>query len=315
MELIFGLPEETKDSFIEGVCKIMELGQHNYIGIYPLTALPNTPFGEKDYIKKYGLKLKNTYPAFSHIDVSDQNSFEREKMVVGNRCMNFEEYKETTLYRWLFMYAHYLGYIQYIARFLNIYKKISFKEFYLNLMDFSLNSKKSKFLKDETKLTKQGIAKVLKSHSPWGRVIEKVRPNFSWDFEEATAIKIIKNKKIFYEEIKIFLAQYNLKKEILDNLIEFQMNTIIDPFNQYPFSKKFKFNFFETINYLENFKKINKVYTIAGKNYNNNIFEWGKETLWWGRRVAACKAKIREANKNLFIQNKDNFVLESFDKR
>ena len=43
---ILGLPEETKESFVDGVCKIMELGQHNYIGIYPLTALPNTLLGQ-----------------------------------------------------------------------------------------------------------------------------------------------------------------------------------------------------------------------------------------------------------------------------
>ena len=57
MEIILGLPEESKDSFIDGVCKVMELGQHNYIGIYPLTALPNTPFGDPEYIKRY--KFKN----------------------------------------------------------------------------------------------------------------------------------------------------------------------------------------------------------------------------------------------------------------
>ena len=77
MEIILGLPEETKESFIDGVCKVMELGQHNYIG-HPLTALPNTPFGDPKYIKKYNLKIIDTYPAFSHVDVSDQNDFERE---------------------------------------------------------------------------------------------------------------------------------------------------------------------------------------------------------------------------------------------
>ena len=45
VELILGLPEETKESFIDGICEVIELGQHNYIGIYQLTALPNTPFG------------------------------------------------------------------------------------------------------------------------------------------------------------------------------------------------------------------------------------------------------------------------------
>ena len=93
------------------------------------------------------------------------------------------------------------------------------------------------------------------------------------------------------------------------------MNTIIDPSTRYPFTKEFKFNFYETINYFENFKKTKKIYNIVGKNYYNNIFEWGKETLWWGRRVAACKTKIREENKKLFIQKKNNFILETFDKR
>ena len=315
MELILGLPEESKESFIDGVCKIMELGQHNYIGIYPLTALPNTPFGEKEYIKKYKLNLINTYPAFSHIDVSNQNNFEREKMVVGNRYMDLEDYKETTLYRWLFMYAHYLGYLQYIARFINIYKNISFKSFYMQLMLFSKNSKRSKFLKKETNITKKNISKVLNSLGPWGRVIKEIRPNFAWDFEEATAIQIVRNKKIFYQEIKYFLKRFNIEDEIIDDLIKYQKNTIIDPTKEYPCRKKFKYNFYETINYFEEFKKIDKVYQISGKNYNKNIFEWGKETLWWGRRVAACKAKIKEANKKLIFNKKDEFVLESFDKR
>ena len=66
VELILGLPEETKESFIDGICKVIELGQHNYIGIYPLTALPNTPFGDPEYIKKYELEIVETFPAFSH---------------------------------------------------------------------------------------------------------------------------------------------------------------------------------------------------------------------------------------------------------
>ena len=33
IEIILGLPEETVESFLEGVCRIMELGQHGYIAI------------------------------------------------------------------------------------------------------------------------------------------------------------------------------------------------------------------------------------------------------------------------------------------
>ena len=58
-------------------------------------------------------------------------------------------------------------------------------------------------------------------------------------------------------------------------------------------------------------------YQIDGKNYNNDIYEWGKETLWWGRRVAACKAKI----KNIGQYKSSNYLdtkissINLFDKR
>ena len=315
MEIILGLPEETKESFVDGVCKVMELGQHNYIGIYPLTALPNTPFGDPEYIKKYNLKIIETFPAFSHVDVSDQNDFEREKMVVGNNVMSVNDYKESQLFRWLFMFAHYLGYTQYISRFLRNYLNISFKKFYLDLMNFSKNSPKSFFLKKELFETKKSLEIYMDCKGGLGRVVKEVRKNFAWDFEEATAINIINNKNLFYEEIKSFLGQYKIDKKIIEELITYQKNTIVDPNQQYPFSFKSKYNFYECINLSAKFKEDNINYHINGKNYNKDIFEWGKETLWWGRRVAACKAKIKNIDNNNILSRTSEQIIETFDKR
>ena len=315
MELILGLPEETKESFVEGVCKIMELGQHNYIGIYPLTALPNTPFGTDDYIKKYELIKTDTYPAFSHVDVNDQNEFERESMIVGSRTMSKKDYKRTTLYRWMFMFAHYLGYIQYIARFIRQYKNIPFKEFYEDFLNFAENSDESIFLKKEVRETIESLSIFLSSKGPMGRVVNSIRPNFAWDYEEATAINIIQSKDIFYKEVKIFLKKYEIDEEILDNLIDFQKDTIIDPLNNYPLNKTYKYNFYEMINFSAKLVKKDQNYQISGKNYNNDIYEWGKETLWWGRRVAACKAKIKNVGRSSNFLDAKIDTINLFDKR
>jgi putative methyltransferase len=315
MELILGLPEETKESFIDGVCKVMELGQHNYIGIYPLTALPNTPFGTDDYIKKYELIKIDTYPAFSHVDVMDQNEFERESMIVGSRTMSREDYKKTSLYRWIFMFAHYLGYTQYIARFISNHKNISYKSFYTDFMNFCENSTESNFLKKEISETDKSLSIFLSSKGPMGRVLDKIRPNFAWDYEEATAINIVESKDIFYTEVKSFLKNYDVDEEIVDDLIEYQKDTIIDPTNKYPLKKTYNYNFYEMINYSAKLKKKSQTYLIEGKNYNADIFEWGKETLWWGRRVAACKAKIKNINKSAMTYNVTEINPEIFDKR
>ena len=315
MELILGLPEETKESFVDGVCKIMELGQHNYIGIYPLTALPNTPFGTNEYIKKYELVKVDTYPAFSHVDVIDQNEFERESMIIGSRTMSLTDYKRASLYRWLFMFAHYLGYVQYIARFIRHYKNIPFKEFYNDLLNFAEKSKESSFLKKEVNETLNSLSIFLSTKGPMGRVVNSIRPNFAWDYEEATAIKIVQNKDIFYKEIKHFLKRYNLDNEILEDLIKYQKDTIIDPLKTYPVNKTYKYNLYEMINFSAKLIRKDINYSISGKNYNGNIYEWGKETLWWGRRVAACKAKIKNINKNKFFNESSNQIVEIFDKR
>ena len=315
MEIILGLPEESKDSFIDGVCKVMELGQHNYIGIYPLTALPNTPFGDPEYIKRYNLKIIETYPAFSHVDVSNQNEFEREKMVVGNNEMDVEGYKEAQTYRWMFMFAHYLGYTQYISRFLNIYKNLSYKNFYLDLMNFFINSEKSIFLKNEVIETKKSLEIYMNCKGGLGRVVDDVRKNFAWDFEEATAINIIKNKDIFYNEIKFFLNKYSLDEKLTNELIRYQKDTIIDPNKEYPFVVETNYNFYEVINYSAKLKEESNRYQINGKNYNGDVFEWGKETLWWGRRVAACKAKITNLDQDRLFQEQSSQEVETFDKR
>lgn len=293
IELILGLPEETKDSFVHGICKVMDLGQHNYIGIYPLTALPNTPFGDPEYIKKYGLKIVDTFPAFSHVDIDNTNVSEREHMVVSSNSMTLSDYKEASLYRWMFMFAHYLGTMQFVARFVHNHFGESYESFYKKLMNHMSSSGNSSFLGRQLVKTSDALDGVLSCTSPWGRVVNSVRKNFAWDFEEATVIEIMQNKKEFYKEVKYFLVKnYQFRIDVLQDLINFQDSAMIDPAVSYPISKAFGYNIREVIFNNEKLKKSNLSLSFTNKNYYENYFEYGKETLWWGRRVAAYKNKI-----------------------
>ena len=294
VELILGLPEETKQSFIDGICKVISLGQHNYIGIYPLTALPNTPFGDPEYIKKYDLEIIDTFPAFSHVDISDINDFEREHMVVSSKTMSKEEYGECTVWRWMFMYGHYLGTVQFIARFINKHVGVSFRNFYYSLMEFMKMSGDSGFIGKQYIATEKALAGVLRAESPWGRVVPSIRENFAWDFEEATVLEIMKNLDVFYGEIKHFLAlNYEIENDLVDELIKYQRDAICNPKVQYPIKTSYKYNIHSVIHHDEQLYNKNQTLEITGKNYDGDFFEYGKETLWWGRRVAAYKNKIK----------------------
>jgi radical SAM superfamily enzyme YgiQ (UPF0313 family) len=303
VELILGLPEETKESFIGGICEVLELGQHNYIGIYPLTALPNTPFGDPEYIKKYNLEIIETYPAFSHVDISDINDFEREHMVVSSRTMTREDYKECTVYRWMFMFGHYLGTLQFISRFLNKAYGVKFDDFYMNFMDFMASLQGHGFLGKQYEQTEKALSDVLKAKSPWGRVVPAIRENFAWDFEEATVLDIMTNKDTFYSEVMHFIvSNYDIPSDVLKELIHYQRAAILNPDLTYPQFHEYKYNIHDVIHHGDELKKKENKLQFDGKNYDGDFFEYGKETLWWGRRVAAYKNKIKKEDNS---ENRD----------
>ena len=69
-------------------------------------------------------------------------------------------------------------------------------------MEFIKSSDKDSFLYKELELTKKSLQGVMQASHPWGRVLDDVRENFAWDFEEATTMRIVQNKKKFQGEIK-----------------------------------------------------------------------------------------------------------------
>jgi len=296
VELILGLPEESFDSFVDGICDVIELDQHNYIGIYAMTALPNTPFGQQEYIDKYEIDIINTYTAFNHYDISEQNTFERENMVVGSSTMTFDDYKNCHYFRWAVMSGHFLGITQFISRFLRKMHDVSYKEFYEKFLQWAYDNPNS-FIGKELQETILSLEDTLAAKQPWGRILDDIKKNFAWDFEEATAINVCKDKDLFYSEVEKFLKHsfnFDYNEEVMKDLFEYQYHGILDPRVEYPISKTFKYNIHDVVTKKADLKVSENKIEFNAKNYNGDFYEWGKETLWWGRRVGSCKTKRKK---------------------
>ena len=177
VELILGLPKETIESFKEGIFQIMDMEFHDYVGVYPMTALPNTPFFEPSYVKEYGIDVVETTPAFFHHDYPEMLKNEKEFMVVGSETMNREEYIEASIWRWMFMFSHFLGFTQHISRVLSSTHDISYKEFYTKFYNWMKKNPDS-FLGKEMNTTKDTLTKVLKKETLWGRKIEETTGDY-----------------------------------------------------------------------------------------------------------------------------------------
>jgi hypothetical protein len=189
------------------------------------------------------------------------------------------------------MFAHYLGATQFVSRFVNKHLGVSFEDFYINLMGYMESS--DGFLNEQLTKTKETLDGVLDARLPWGRVVPEVRENYAWDFEEATIIAIMKNKKEYYDDIRKFLAiNYPMPEGVVADLLKYQDSAMLDPQIVYPDKNIIDYNIHGVI-YDEELLQHKKYQLISkNKNYDGDFYEYGKETLWWGRRVAAYKNKV-----------------------
>ena len=93
LEFILGLPGETVDSFIDGATEIMELGLHTFVTYNPMIVLPNTPFNEKSYQEKYGIKLKEVSQPFAHFEIENVEEYNEKTFIVrSHNGMDEDEY-------------------------------------------------------------------------------------------------------------------------------------------------------------------------------------------------------------------------------
>ena len=248
IETILGLPEETLDTFKQGLYTLMDdIDYHNYVGIYVMVALPNTPFGDDAYLKKYGVKIRQTPPAFYHHEHPPEQLMEDlNNVVVGSNVMTFDDYIKASGWKWYITSFHFLGWLRILALDLKRKYKLTMRNFYDNLFDWAINDSGT-MLNEEYCNTIDSTKRVFKREIPWGRKIPDVSDIY-WEYEEATSINIAKNKDRFYNEIKSFLdTKYNIK----ENIIKKQYDKMKDPY----------------------------------VDYDGDLEKWARECMWWGRRA------------------------------
>lgn len=96
-ELILGLPEETYDSFKDGLIKTMQSG--NQLFIYLCESLPGTKLAEKEYQLKYGITTSRVLLTPVHCRPTQPQEYE--DIVVGTRAMPIKDWKKAVILGWM----------------------------------------------------------------------------------------------------------------------------------------------------------------------------------------------------------------------
>lgn len=130
VDLILGLPEETKTSWFKGLTMLFTDGFHEGIFIHYLSLLPNTPLSKQ--VEEHQLKTvsKPFRLMVKHSEVSE--------IVVGTKAMPTNDWIECGAMSQLLLGLHIRGtFTRYLSIYLDKERNFSFEKFYVGLLEYA----------------------------------------------------------------------------------------------------------------------------------------------------------------------------------
>jgi radical SAM superfamily enzyme YgiQ (UPF0313 family) len=108
-DLILGLPGETYSSFVEGVCRLIETGQHNRIQFNNLSILPNAEMGDLAYQETYGMVTVESTIINIHGERAalEDDVPEVQQLVIATAAMPRADWRRTRAFCWIAALLYY----------------------------------------------------------------------------------------------------------------------------------------------------------------------------------------------------------------
>jgi len=202
-ELILAQPEETYDSFANGLGKILETGLHDGLNVYLCMVLPNSELGDPAYRKRYGIVSVGSPLLQQHSSAAADNIEERAEMVIGTDAMPRRAFVAAFTLAWAVQTFHGMGLLRHTAAWFRRTQG-SYLEFYETLVRAARRRPDTilgqSLLQLEWRLLK-GMA-----GEGWGYSDDRYG-DVMWPLEEATFLDIVTGDLgLFYEQIRTHLG-------------------------------------------------------------------------------------------------------------
>lgn len=287
-ELIVGLPEETLESWIEGIGKILKLGSDHALTVHPLSVVPNTPFSQSEYKERYGLKYTPTAAPAGGNTYPDASKGEIDYVCYESNSFSTDDYVDMYYFaKGVVIPHHYHGVTQVVAVYLYREYNIELIDFYKFLFDYSKNS--NGFLNEEYKNHTQSLRNSLFKNETWGRTI-KGGDNFHFQDNGATAAELYINIDKVYQEI-VSIVKQHYKIDVRD-IVRFNKH-ILDLYQPKPQSLNFSKNYFNWFFYNEPLIDLDNIVIMEQNSYKDNI-DHARHLFWYGRKSKRCFLKRKE---------------------
>ena len=283
-ELILGLPGETYDSFVDGICKLFEIGQHFIFEVYHCIVLPNSQLGQKEYIEKHGIKTSRTEIVRFHCTADAYYIPEKTNIITQTNTMPCEMWQKSSLFTALTQAMHACGLLRCFAIYAFNELGIGYRSFYEGLMEY-IEKGNAPFFGELYGNVRSSFESLAKGENP--RFFVPFVGNLVWDHYEYMFLHVSGSFDKFYDEMMPYLSFVIKDKNILSQLTSYQKAIIRKPdeaqsecVTEYDFHSYFRNIYVDKYSPLEkgDFKTVFK-----DSNTVSGWEEFGKKVVWYGK--------------------------------
>ena len=233
-ELIWPMPDETYDTFKQGIQTLVDLGQKSFLMVHPLVLTFNATMGQTHYIEEYGLKWKEVPLDTYYLGPQDLENYIVEK-TMGVYATNTADEVLTMrgkLFSYLFITMYYYGWAHYLMEYLYNKHNIKHVDFIESMLDYFFTKKC--LIGSEIRVTEKHMHDVFHGDSFWGRQV--LENDIYWEYKSASSVVFHQNRdKLKHEIVDFVYNQYKI--DVLD-VVEFNIHMCKDPNIKYPYNIK-----------------------------------------------------------------------------
>ncbi len=282
-EMIVGLPEETYDTWADGLCNIIEAGQHGAIESWLLQLLENAELNRQEQRELHGIQTVIAEGYVSGFEEED-NISENAELVVGTKYMPNKKMVESWLYSWMINNFHCFGWTQVYTRYAYT-TGVTYRSMYDKLLDAI--KKDNDIVGTLYKQAKLNISYYLKH----GRALNFDGHTMLWDAQKSFHVN---REKIVEFVDNVFRNIINENEDLFLELKKYQMNFTTDPYRSYPYESSYNYDFAEFFRAPDKLIKKNITYRIDIAEKNLSTEEYISR-LYYRRRQGWGKSIIEEA--------------------
>lgn len=237
-ELIWPMPSETYDTLKDGIQRLIELGQKDFLMVHPLVVTYNATMGQPWYIKKYGLETVDVPLDTFYLSVEELEDYivERTLAVVGTNTTTKDIVVKGNLFSHLLIVFYYYGWGHYLLEY--IFNKYGIKHIDIveEMFEYFYN-KENSIIGKEIRESENSLRGVFERGEFWGRQVLGDDDIF-WEYKGATSIVFSNNRDRLQSELSDFCKdRFN---EDLSDVVRFNLDMCRDYTNIYPLEKTYK---------------------------------------------------------------------------